>query len=484
MRGPGNLGELLQPDFLGRDLPMFTTGLSLDEAQESIVRVLLEDYTENFEAGIAPVNESMQELGPALFRSFMSPENRDRMRRAFETAQEEIAKRGEQGAALAPEQAQAVIEEQMVKAMEEVRAAREASGEGAEAKRIMGEMISTFDSWRAARGALRQTFIENLRAQLTVGQQAKWPAFERELGRVKGLPQGRLSGESTDLLRIVETLELSEEELAAVASVLEGYEVRLAEALRNRAEYFAQSEPRLLRAMQEMDVKTGLDLVRKQVQYRVRVRDVNEEFRGLISAALPADVKDEFVRLALEESFERVFRPTRMDQVLEYVRGLELSPEVIAQVDALEVAYRQEFNAANEKLMALIKKEEPLEQVRQAERFAGFMTGDMGGGGRGGFRGFGGDADDPVRVGLRERRELGETYIERLAAVLTPEQAEQLPQADRRSLGGGFDNLPPELRTRILERVDTNRNGQIDPDEQEAAARFFRERFRGGGVPE
>lgn len=432
---------------------------------------------------MAPVTASMQEMGPALFRSFMSPESRDRMRRAFESAQEEIVKQGEQGAPLSPEQAQAVVEEQMAKAVEELRAAREASGEDAEARRIMGEMIATFDSWRTARGALRQAFIDNLRAQLTSAQQAAWPAFERELERVKGLPLGRLSGESTDLLRLIDRLELADEERAAIASVLEGYEARLVEALRSRAEFFAQSEPRLFRAMQEMDVKAGLDIVRKQVQYRVRVRDVNEEFRLTIASGLPEDMRAEFTARALEESFDRIFRPTRVDEVLEFVRGLELSPEIVAQVDALEIAYLQEFNAANEKLIALMKKEEPLEQVRQAERFAGFISGDMGGG-RGGFRGFGGDADDPVRVAFRERREMGDEFIERLAAVLTPEQAEQLPQPERRSLGGGFDNLPPELRTRILERVDTNRNGRIDAEEQEAAAQFFRERFRGGAAAE
>lgn len=479
MRGMGNLGELLQPDFHGRDLPLFSDGLGLDEAQQMIVRTLLEDYSENFDRALEPVTASMQELGPALFRSFMSPETRDRMRRAFESAQEEIAKRAEQEGQLSQEQMQALVEAQMTRTLSEIRDAREASGEDAEARRIMGQMITTFDSWRATRLGLRQTFIDNLRAQLAPAQSAAWPKFERKLDRVKGLPQGRLSGESTDLLRLVDQMDLEEVELTAAAEALEGYQVRLADALRSRSEYFAQSEPRLLRAMQEMDIKTGLDIVRRQVQFRIRVRDVNEEFRPIIAAALPEDVREQFVAAALRESFDRVYRRSRVDEVLEFIDGLELSPEVRAQVEALEAAFRQEEAIANDRLVALMKREEPQEQVRQAERFAGFMSGDFGGG-RGGFRGFGPDPDDPVRVAFRERRDMGEKFIERLAAVLSPEQAEQLPQQERRTLGGGFENLPPEMRARILERVDSNGNGRIDPEEQEAAARMFRERFRGG----
>jgi hypothetical protein len=364
------------------------------------------------------------------------------------------------------------------KVIEEVRKARQASGEEQQTKQVMGQMIEKLEAWRAQRAKLREQLVSGVKAQLRDDQATRWPTFERKLDREKTLTRGRLSGESTDLLKVVDRLELDDVTLAGAKEILGNYELRLAEALKARNDYFAQSEPRLMRAVQELDVKTGLDIARKQVQYRIRLRDVNEEYRPLIAAALPAEVAAKFNEEALRDSFERVFRPTRADEVLEYVRSLDLPSEIVQQIDAIEQAYRQELKTMNEKLVSITKKEEPQEQIREAERFAGFISGNFQP-----RRGGGNDAGDPVRDGFRDRRDMAEKYIERLATVLTPEQAANMPKRERRAFGGGFDNLPPEMRDRIMQRVDTNGNGQIDPEEQDAAQRLFRERFGGGGGP-
>lgn len=481
-RGAGGFGEAMQPEFAARDMPLFVEGLTLDEGQMPIVEALLTDYVAAFELGLEPVSATMQEVGPQIMRSFMSPETREKFRGAFEGVQEEIRKQVENGGAEPdPDTMRAMVEERMATVMEEVRKQRQASGEEKESQRLMGEMIEKLEGWRAQRAKLREQLISGVKAQLSEAQTSKWPTFERKLDREKTLPRGRLSGESTDLLRIVDRLELDDATLAAAKEALDNYELRLADALKARNDYAAQSEPRLMRAIQELDVKAGLDIVRKQTQYRVRLRDVNEESRTLIAAGLPAEASAKFTEEALRDAFERIFRPTRADDVLEYIRSLELSPEVVHQIDAIEQAYRQELKATNDKLVALTKKEEPQEQMREAERFAGFMSGNFQPR-RGGEANP--DGGDPMRDGFRDRREMAEKYIERLAAVLTPDQAASMPkQRERRAMGGGMDNLPPEMRDRIMQRVDTNGNGQIDPDEQEAAQRMFRERFGGGGGP-
>lgn len=478
-RGMAGFTDVLQPEFLSRDLELFQDGLDLDDAQSNIVELLLADYEDAFQAGIEPVTTSLQELGPALMRTFMSPEIRDQMRSVMERAREEIRQQFEQrGTEPSPEEIRALMDERIPAAVEEVRLARIESGDDAEGRRIMGQMITALDAWRAERETLRQAFIEALRVQLTDAQMQEWPSFDRQLVRDKTLGRGRLSGESTDVLAILDRIELDDETFAAAEKAIEGFELQLHEALRGRNEYLAQSESRLLRAVQELDVKQGLDIVRRQIQQRVRVRDVNEAGRLAIAAALPEKAAEEFSAAVLADAFERVKRPTQVDSVLEYVRSLELAPELFAQIDALELAYRMELRGSDDRMITLIRKQEPADELRQAERFAGFLTGD--------FRP--NQGEDPIRDAMRERREFVDQHAERILAVLTPEQRDAAPGGGRRADGRGrgdvtamLDGMPAEVRQRVMERIDTNRNGQIDPDEQEAAERMMRERGRGWG---
>ncbi|HMN96786.1 MAG TPA: hypothetical protein PKC43_07065 [Phycisphaerales bacterium] len=479
-RGMAGFTDVMQPEFISRDLALFRDALALDQVQSTVVDLLIRDYEEAFRTGIEPVTESLQELGPALMRTFMSPQIREQMRAAMERTQAEIREQIERsGVELAPEEVRAIFEERMPAAMEQIRVARIESGEDAEGRRIMGQMITALDAWRAERERLRQAFIESLRVQLSDEQMADWPGFERLLLREKSLGRGRLSGESTDILAILDTIDLDDETFAAIEPTLDAFELRLHEALRARNDYLAQSEPRLLRAVQELDVRQGLDIVRRQIQFRTRVRDVNDEGRVAIAAALPAELSDWFNRAVLADAFERVYRPTRVDSALDYVRSLDLSPELSAHVDALELAYRAELRGADERVTAVIKRQEPIDELRQAERFAGFLTGD--------FRPS--QAEDPVRDAMRLRRELVDLHADRILAVLSPEQRDAMPGGGgggaRRGDGRGdvmavLDELPREVRQRILDRVDANRNGRIDPEEQAEAERMMRE-GRGGG---
>ena len=114
-----------------------------------------------------------------------------------------------------------------------------------------------------------------------------------------------------------------------------------------------------------------------------------------------------------------------------------------------------------------------------------------------GFPG-GNQAEDPMRRTMDERNTIGETYEERLKALLTPEQWEALPKGrgrggDRGNAGGGFggpggmdrmlERLPEEQRKQFMDRVDTNKNGTIDEDERQGVRDYMREQFqnmRGG----
>jgi len=473
MRGMGGFGAMLEPEFLQRDIPLMVEGLGLDDAQSMILEALFNDYSDGFQQGVGVVNDAMREIGPRLFRSFMTPQVRERVESVVAETERRVRRAAERGEELTPEQVQAMTEQRMFEVADELRAERQASGEEAETRRVMGEMVAKLDAWRDQRTAMRSRLVDGIKAQLSEQQLATWPVFERRFDRLKSLPRGQISGESTDLIAVIDRLGFPAEVLDKIDPLLEQYEVRLDVALKSRNDYLAQTEGRLLRSIQELDMRTGMDIIRRQMQQRVQLRDVNEEFRAAIAYALPEEFRAEFVDAAGRASFDRIFRPTRADRIFESVRAMEgISDDALDQVDMIELAYRMEIAQFNERLVTLTKRHEPEEQLAQAERFAGMLAG--------GFQPRGARGEDPVRAAFNERAQMIDRHIERLSGVLSPEQLESLPQEpQRRRIGGGIDNLPPEVQERVREAMD--RAEGMDPAEREAMIRQMRERWRDRG---
>ena len=113
----------------------------------------------------------------------------------------------------------------------------------------------------------------------------------------------------------------------------------------------------------------------------------------------------------------------------------------------------------------------------------------------------GGDEENPVREAYDKRSELDTSYYERLSALLTPEQLEELPSPrggrrgeggrggrgdrERGGQGGGnqsfnMDRMPEEVRQRLTERYDTDGDGTLSEAEMEAVREQFRGRGGGG----
>lgn len=113
----------------------------------------------------------------------------------------------------------------------EMREEVQATGDFSIFGRQMGPLM---EGWNKTRERLDEELIVNLRSLLREDQADRWPIFEREQRRAKLLPNSRLGGEDVDLLLLVGDLELSEEELARVAPMLEQWAVEIDIALTSR----------------------------------------------------------------------------------------------------------------------------------------------------------------------------------------------------------------------------------------------------------
>ncbi len=284
------------------------------------------------------------------------------------------------------------------------------------------DMRAAADRFSREKAALKRDFLTEVRSAITAEQLQHWPSFERALTRIKTLPQGRLDGERTDLLTIVEELPLDEGGAEAVAESLEAYEISLDRALVERNEFVRQAPAKMDEAIQAGEFNKALAVVDQAARRRVAVRSVNEQFTETIAAALPAGAAGTFREQVLRRSYPRVYRKTAGQRSFEAAQTLTgLDDETAAAIDAMEQGYTAELDLLNERLRETIHRHQPKETRRSIEGIRDMLQGG------GGTMRLGGD-DDPVQAALAKRRDLDERYLKQLHALLTPEQVAQLPK--------------------------------------------------------
>jgi hypothetical protein len=498
--GPGgggmrDLREQLDPDFVRRDVPIFVEQLKLDKVQTTVLETVMKDYETEFTTASSEVQTQITELGQQLFQSVISPQMRDRMQDQMQQVQDELRQlREEKGGELDEETRRQFFRDRMQKMQQEAMEERKTSGADAEMKKVLGQMFEKVNEWMTHKEAMRTRFVDGLKANLNDDQLTQWDAFDRFLRREKTLPKGRLSGESTNLFFVLDELKLPEEEFAKVQPQLDEYESSLDTALKSRNDYLASSAPKLFKSMQEGDSKEATRVMERQIELRTAVRNVNDQYRqSIVNALGETESAKKFEKAALENGYDRVYRASTAERA--FAKALEftdLDEGVRTSIVELQGQFLSEMGMKNREILAVVQKNEPTQQSADATRFVNMMAsminGDMGFmNGQGGP--FGDRGPDLVREALDTRREIDDKYIERLKALLTPEQFAELPRREQRGgqggAGGGFtrmmENMPEEVRADLMKRFDKNSDGQLDETERGEAFRSMRDEFGRGG---
>jgi hypothetical protein len=364
------IAEAMVPEYLSRDVRLFQEGLDLDDTQRVILEALFNDYEDSFNTGL------------------------DRMKQRFEEMRPEF--------------------------------------ESLDERRVLALVFLPFEDWSKEKAEIGVEFIENVKVLLTPQQMELWPAFDRRLLREKELHKGRLAGESTDLLAIIRDMKLDETTLRAIQPVLDEYDISLDAALRARKASMTGTSGDMLRSLADQDTQKSLAVLDRQIDTRVRIRNVNDEYTRRIAEALPADAGQRFLSTALDRSYPRVYRETPVDRLFRAALELdEIDPSVRDSISTIYGSYTSALAAMNEDLLASLRDFEPKEQRLRAEAFAARMGG--------------GDAkpiEDPTRESFSKRDELGRNFAKQLQAALPPELFARLPGAGRFMASAETQNAP------------------------------------------
>ncbi len=359
----GGFQDAFRPGFTARDVQLAVTMLDLDDSQKLILETLYEDYQEDFRTGIDGFRQNMMDM------------------------------RGEIPADGAPDPGQ-----------------------------ILRVVFGAMNEWRYENRDLVETFTENLKAILNDEQTEAWPAFDRRLYRLRYLANGRLAAENLDLLLMVKQMNFPPPQLEALKPLLQEYEVRLHNALRQREAYFNSSQDDLLLAIQnEGSADIGIRVAQRQVELRKAVRDINEDYANAVAEELPEDLGAEFLNKVREKTYVRIFRRTQLQRLFDAAERIDtLEPETLDAIKALHREYLNELNAFNVRLIEATRRYEP-ENLKNKAALAASQTA-----GRRPQQ-----LPDPLVDEFAKRRDLDVRYIDHLKALLTPEQFAMLPGSTR-----------------------------------------------------
>jgi hypothetical protein len=353
------IADAMTPEYFRRDVTLFANALGMDDNQQFILETLFDDYQADFDAGV----EAMQEQ--------------------FRVMQEDLKD--------APQEA------------------------------VMERVFQPFKDWAVDRQRLGDQFLENVRLLLSPTQQEAWPRFEQELMREKHLMRGKFAGESVNLFHVLRDLNLAKPVEQSIQSVVTAYGDELHAALRYRRDVFISTQRELLDSLAKMDTASGMASMVRQIEARVRVRDVNDKFITLITDALPDPQRAEFRRTALERAYPAVYRETPYERLFRDAMALEsMTDDVRSAIDNLLAAYMNELSAINDQLAKVKRDHEPVAEKERIEAFEARQE----------DKPFDRSAD-PSKLLFDQRQELGIRYLKALQSILTPEQFDQLPGAHR-----------------------------------------------------
>ncbi len=302
---------------------------------------------------------------------------------------------------------------------------------------IWRDLIPVVDRYEARRDELDADFLEEVRLVLDDAQRERWSRFQRDRRRMIGLTDGGLvSGDSVDLVDVVERTRLSEDARAAALPVLDRYIAEMDRLMIEIAEARDELDKQALDAFadfdfsaQEPDFTAFNELLNGATQLSAQIRDVNQRYASLLARTIGGEEGDRIERAYLSAAYPAVFRTSSAERTLDAALSFDdLTDEQRESIETLRDRYFREVERSNEAWVDAIQEAESGGTIE--DLFAGV--------------GFGDEAERQAR---RDRRDLDRRYADTVRNLLNDEQSARLPQparleSERRSMNRSRSSGP------------------------------------------
>lgn len=474
----------MTPDYMLRDLQRFQLALELTDEQSIIVEQILRDYDESFREASDASREGMS-MSFGSMRGNEDDPSRQRTQELRDRSRD-IRDKLDSARKLGDEEGMKELQDrlngELVEIREEMSSLRVEQWQSPERQAAFEEIALLLQDQLRLKRQMRNEFEGDLVAILTEDQQILWPPLQRQLTRDRLLPRGRLSGETVDVMGLVDQQKYDDAVLLELLPVLQEWDMSVTTALSARDDHMVENQGSLMASMRTMDTTSGLEVMKAQAKLAESVRDINDNAIENIVLLLPAEQSTEFDSYAKERGYPRIFRPTRTDRAYKAAMELEeLEPDILQAIMDLYDAMVIEISYANEQVLEATHRWESQEQLDRMNRFAQRMTG-----------GSSEQTESPIRKAEDDRRTIENNYLEQLRMLLTEEQIEVLgglqsreQRGDGRNRGdrdagrdrGNRDRGFEGGREEFMKQFDKDGDGNLSESERES----IREHFRNGG---
>ncbi len=305
------MAEAMRPEYMSRDLIVFSQGLNLDDTQEVIVEAMFDSYEDDFEYGWASTQERLNKVAEDL-----------------------------------------------------------KTNPPTSTKDTLEPVLNALSDWIQEKRALDVGLLENVQAILVSEQKELWHGFAQRIYREKHVSLGRLSGESVDLFVIVRDAELAPVAESIIEENLIEYASALDTAMRTRDTILQGNPKKLFDNILSGNTDKPPALVDNLLRAQIEVRDLNDRYIEIISNSLSEVDSDKFRNRALKRGYPRIFRRTPAQRIFRQAAENEQYPaETTALILQLEAAYLQELDSINAKLLTSTRQHEP--EVHRNRELAG-----------------------------------------------------------------------------------------------------------------
>jgi hypothetical protein len=370
---PPSIGDAFNPDLRMRDVSLFERHLSLDDIQTSLLRTLFEEYQLTFTERITEVRRQMVTGDPS------ADELQTARRRLVAFAQQQRDALLEELTLL---QSQMGVESnsqeimaQIALRVSEIKALLAAANQPSDSSVMLHAMPRSpgrvLDAWRAEKEQLVNELFENIRAICTVEQLEHWPAVMRALRREQALvsSNGRLSGESVDLFKLLRQIDLSPDAAEAMQDTVDVFARQIDQAIIARDSFIRSNRAALDEAQQVQDEARARTILQQEMQLRKALRDVSNEMLDALVPVLGEALAGELVTLVRQHGYALVYRPTYADQVFQRILAdLPADHPLRLEVEELADSHAADLEQANARLYALLLREEPAAALARSMR--------------------------------------------------------------------------------------------------------------------
>ncbi len=202
--------------------------------------------------------------------------------------------------------------------------------------------------WERHSEKVKKAFLDDLKSLLSKDQEARWPIVERELRRIRLIGNGRLSGESVDLVRLTEDA-LGAVPEAELAELLNRYSGELDHALQSREE-FLNAKRSTFHELITSNPAAAKELWEEAQRVRGSVRDVNDRYARMIAEQISAAKRSSFQKQVFNKTYPVLVRPTIAETYLKDAGELgTLTAQQKSMITGIKNRYETELSALKAK---------------------------------------------------------------------------------------------------------------------------------------